>query len=192
MFAFFININMRILDFLNFEDETITDNLMEALIPSKDTIVNILKTKDYDIQKSFYEQDWFGFDKNKENKFHKLFKYHLTSLKSEISTFVMENPLVDKRTILSNLSLVKSGLTNHISLSAYITFKTKNGIDGMIRISDHIDRGRGKHRKAKNVFNMWYTSWFSETNKEKITKYIDTLYNYGERLKQDEPTDINS
>ena len=51
----------------------------------------------------------------------------------------------------------------------------------MIRISDHKDMNR-KH-KNKNIFNMWYMSWLSSNNKEKINRYIDTIFNYQENKK---------
>lgn len=153
--------------------------LMETLLPSKDTLYNILKEKVYDITKPFYQQEWFGYDKNKENKFMKLVKYHMTSVKYEILMFLNENKLVKQNSISSNMSQTVSGLTGHTSLSAYITFKTVNGADGMIRISDHKDMN--KRHKNKNIFNMWYMSWLSTANKEKINRYIDTIYTYQEK-----------
>ncbi len=173
---------MKLEDLFKYSDTLLEDViLMESLLPSKDTLYNIMKEKKYDITKPFYQQEWFGYDKNKENKFMKLVKYHITSLKYEILMFLKENSLIEQKTIKSNVSQTISGLTGHTSLSAYITFQTLNGAEGMIRISDHKDMNR-KH-KNKNIFNMWYMSWLSSNNKEKINRYIDTIFNYQENKK---------
>lgn len=176
---FLINTNMKLENLFEYTDSLLDVGvLLETLLPSKDTLYNIMKEKVYDITKPFYQQEWFGYDKNKENKFMKLAKYHMTSLKYEILLFLKDNPIIKPSSIKANISQTVSGLTGHTSLSTYIMFQTINGAEGMIRISDHKDMN--KRHKNKNIFNMWYMSWLSASNKEKITRYVDTIYNYQE------------
>lgn len=137
---------MRLFKLFEYEDL-----ILEALRPSSETFDELIKTREYDIDKPFDKQEWFSVDPHqkqkrlKTNLFYKICKEHLTSFKYDIEQYVKKNKFVNPKTVRSNISITQSGLTNEKSLSGYVNFNLINGEPLIIRISDHTDINQ-KHR----------------------------------------------
>ena len=127
------------------------DLILEVLRPSSETFDELIKTREYDIDKPFNKQEWFSIDPKqkqkrlKTNMFYKICKEHLTSFKYDIEQYVKHNKFVNPLTVRSNISVTQSGLTNEKSLSGYVNFNLIDGTPLIIRISDHTDINQ-KHK----------------------------------------------
>lgn len=76
---------MKLLDLFNF---SIDDILLEAILPSHDTIHNLTKNNDYDTNLPFCQQVWFKKDKNKQSLYKKIAREHLIALRYETENFI--------------------------------------------------------------------------------------------------------
>ena len=174
IFLFFIiNSIMRLYNLFEFEDLL----LLEDLKPSKNTYYDLLINPDIDIKLPLFKQDFIN-DKKKLYYYIRQVEYHINCLRNDIIKFLKGNKLI--KSIKSNNSFTNTQ-NGYKSLSVYIDFVLKNGNTGKIRISDH--HKTRTQDEGKNIFKMWYGSWLSDNNKNKINNYILNRYNSGNDYK---------
>lgn len=162
---------MKLLDLFNF---SIDDILLEAILPSHDTIYNLTKNNEYDTNLPFCQQVWFKKDKNKQSLYKKLAREHLIALRYETENFIKSLKYVNPKSVTYNNSTTISNQDNLPSLSTYIDFTTTNNAKGKIRISDHTDKN--PNNINKNIFYMWYGTVLTQKIKQRLTNYVNTIY----------------